>query len=115
MNGDEWIKELKPGDKVYVKTGGILNKDVLILTTVKRITPVRNVKTERGSLFRNGRHRIDSWNTEYLRQWTQELEDKLKARAHFNQLAHSINANDARTLTPEQVQKIYDIIKNESP
>lgn len=42
-----------------------------------------------------------------------ELEDKLKAEAHFNQRVHSINAIDARTLTPEQVQKIYDIIKEE--
>jgi len=111
MNDDEWIKELNAGDKVYVNAGGGLYKDTLILTTVKKITPAGNVKTECGSLFRNGRHRIDSWNSEYLRPWTQELEDDLKAKVHFNQLAHSINAVDARTLTPEQVQKIYDIIK----
>ncbi|MCK5225120.1 MAG: hypothetical protein KAQ89_00225 [Planctomycetes bacterium] len=41
-----------------------------------------------------------------------EWRNKLKAEAHFNQLAHSINAIDARTLTPEQVQKIFDIIKD---
>jgi len=108
---NEWIKELKAGDKVYVKTGGISQKDVFILTTVKRITPAGTVKTELGSLFRDGCHKIDSWHKEYLVQWTQELKDELKAEAHFNQLAHSINAIDARTLTPEQVQKIYDIIK----
>jgi len=109
---DEWITNLKAGDKVYIKTGGVgLAKDTLYLTTVKRVTPVGNIKTERGSLFRNGRHKIDAWSSEYLREWTQELEDKLKAEAHFNQLAHSINAIDARTLTPEQAQKIFDIIK----
>lgn len=108
---DEWIKELKAGDKVYKKTSGV-GRDILNLTTVIRVTLAGNIKTEDGSLFRNGSHKIDSWNYEYLREWTQELEDKLKAKAHFNQLAHSINAVDARTLTPEQVQKIVNIIKD---
>lgn len=111
---DEWITDLKAGDKVYIKQGGLGSaKDTLYLTTVKRVTPVGNIKTENGSLFRNGSHKIDSWRHEYLREWTQELDDKLKAEAHFNQIAHSINAVDARTLTPEQVQKIYDVIKSE--
>ena len=107
---DEWRNKLKAGDKVYTKTSGV-GRDILNLTTVKRVTPAGNIKTEDGSLFRNGSHKIDSWNHEYLREWTQELEDKLKAKAHFNQLAHSINAVDARTLTPDQVQRIFDIIK----
>jgi len=108
---NEWRTNLKAGDKVYIQTDGISSKTIYILTTVKKITPAGKVKTEHGSLFRNGRHRLDSWHSEYLVQWTQEFEDKLKAEAHFNQLAHSINAVDARTLTPEQAQKIFDIIK----
>ena len=107
---DDWITKLKAGDKVYVKTSGV-GRDILNLTTVTRVTPAGAIKIESGSLFRKGSHKIDSWNHEYLREWTQELEDKLKAEAHFNQLAHSINAIDARTLTPDQVQKIFDIIK----
>ena len=109
---DEWRTKLKAGDKVYTKTSGV-GRDILNLTTVIRVTPAGNIKTEDGSLFRNGVHKKDKWNYEFLKEWTQELEDKLKAKAHFNQLAHSINAVDARTLTPEQVQKIYDIIKKE--
>ena len=107
---DEWIKELKADDKVYVKSSGI-GRGGLHLTTVKRITPKGHVRTESDNLFKDGSRRVDSWTHEFLVEWTQELEDKLKAKAHFNQLAHSINAVDARTLTPEQVQKIFDIIK----
>lgn len=106
----EWIKNLKTGDKVYVNTSGI-GRSTLHLTTVKRITPKGHVRTESDNLFKDGYRRVDSWTSELLVEWTQEIEDKLKAEAHFNQLAHSINAIDARTLTPEQVQKIYDIIK----
>jgi len=106
---DEWIKELKAGDKVYIDSSRF-GSIQLSLTTVKKITPKGYVRTNNNndSLFRNGWYQ--SW---HLVQWTQEIEDKLKAEAHFNQLAHSINAIDARTLTPEQVQKIYDIIKAE--
>ena len=96
---DEWIKDLKTGDKVYVRSG--MRRDNLHRTTVKRITPKGHVRTENDTLFRDGSRRIDSWNSETLVEWTQEIEDKLKAEAHFNQLAHSINAIDARTLTPE--------------
>lgn len=108
---DEWRTKLKAGDKVYVRRG--MMDDDLRRTTVKRITPKGHVRTEDDNLFRDGYRRIDAWNREFLVQWTQELEDNLKAEAHFNQLAYSINAIDARTLTPEQVQKIYDIIKKE--
>lgn len=107
---NEWIKELEAGDKVYVQSG--MMHDNLRRTTVKRITPKGHVRTENDDLFRDGFRRIDTYNTERLVEWTTEIEDKLKAKAHFNQLAHSINAIDARTLTPEQVQKIYDIIKD---
>lgn len=109
---DEWIKKLKAGDKVYIDSSKF-GSTQLSLTTVKKITPKGYVRTNdnNDSLFRNGWYLIDSRTRWYLVQWTQELEDKLKAEAHFNQLAHSINAIDARTLTPEQVQKIFDIIK----
>ena len=106
---DEWIQNLNAGDKVYVQRG--MMRDALFCTTVKRITPKGHVRTENDSLYRDGYLRIDSYNSERLVEWTQELEDKLKAKAHFNQLAHAINAIDARTLTSKQVQKIYDIIK----
>ena len=110
---DEWIKNLAAGDKVYIDSSRF-GSTVLDLTTVKKITPKGYVRTNdnNDSLFRNGWYRVDSWGSWHLVQWTQDLEDKLKAKAHFNQLAHSINAVDARTLTPDQVQKIYDIIKD---
>lgn len=108
---DEWIKKLKAGDKVYILGSGLDSIKQYSLTTVKKITPKGHVRTENGSLFRNGTYKTGGWSWVDLVQWTQELEDKLKAEAHFNQLAHSINAIDARTLTPEQVQKIYDVIK----
>ena len=108
---DEWIKNLKAGDKVYIKSSGLGSIIRHSLTTVKKITPKGHVRTEDGSLFRNGTCKTGDWSWIDIVQWTQEIEDKLKAKAHFNQLAHSINAIDARTLTSEQAQKIFDIIK----
>ena len=101
---NEWIKDLDAGDKVYINRGRFGTTE-LDLTTVKRITPKGHVRTNdnNDSLFRDGSYRIDSWTHWILVQWTQELEDELKAEAHFNQLAHSINAIDARTLTPDKV------------
>jgi len=107
----EWTKDLKAGDKVYIDRGRYGTRK-LDLTTVKKITPKGFVRAG-DVLFRDGYYNIDSWSGWSLIRWTQELEDQLKAEAHFNYMAHSINAIDARTLTLEKVQKIYDIIKEE--
>ena len=109
MNTD-WIKDLEVGDKVYIKQREFETAQ-LDLTTVKKITPKGHIRTNDNSLFRDGERRVDSWTHWYLVQWTQELKDKLKAEAHYKHMCYSINAIDARTLTPEKVQKIYDIIK----
>ena len=109
MNTD-WIKDLEAGDKVYIDRGRFGTTE-LDLTTVKKITPKGHVRTDADTLFRDGNYRIDSWTHWILVQWTQELEDKLKAEAHYKHMCYSINAIDARTLTPVKVQKIYDIIK----
>lgn len=111
--GDEWITDLKVGDKVYEKSSGLGSIILHSLTTVKKITLKGHIRTESGLLFRNGTCKSGDWSWVDLAEWTQEIEDKLKAKANFNQLAHSINAIDARTLTPAQVQKIFDIIKTE--
>lgn len=110
MSNTDWLKDLKEGYKVFVDCSRYGGTN-LNLTTVKKITPKGHIRTQNGKLFKNGSHRIDSYNDDTLKQWTQEREDNLRAKAYFNKLAHAINAVDARTLTPEQVQKIYDIIK----
>ena len=82
-----------------------------ILSKVIKITPKGAIKIEGGSLFRNGSHKCDSWHWDYLVQWTQELEDKIKAEAHYNHMCHSINAQDMRGKPLDQVQRIYDILQ----
>jgi hypothetical protein len=74
----DWIKYLKKGDKVYIDRGqfGMAQLD---LTTVKKITQKGHVRTDADTLFRDGNYRIDPWTHWYLVQWTQELEDELKA------------------------------------
>lgn len=102
---NEWIKDLKAGDKVYIK-----DENVLTLTTVKKVTPKGSIRTGAGYLFKNGECRVGSWTHTCLRQWTQEFEDKLKAKAHLNHMQYTINAVDMRTVNKDKVQAVYDIL-----
>lgn len=110
MSKNDWIKELKEGDKVYTQGGGF-STNTLTLTTVKKITPKGHVRIENGTLYRNGSHRVDSWTHYNLVQHTPELELKLKAKVHYSHMCHSINAQDMRGKSLDQVQRIYDILK----
>jgi len=106
---DKWLKELKAGDKVYISRGRFGSTE-LNLVTVQKVTPKGFIRTDSDTLFRDGYYSIDSWNSLHLVQWTQELEDKLKAEAHFNYMCHTINAVNLRDEPADKVQQIYDIL-----
>ena len=109
MSDNNWIKELKEGDKVYTRGGGF-QRDALTLAIVKKVTSKGHIRLENGNLYHNGSHRVDSWTHYDLVQHTPELEAKLKAEAHYNHMCYSINAQDMRGKPVDQVQRIYDIL-----
>lgn len=109
----DWVKNLNVGDKVYINKSRF-GLTELELATVKKITPNGYIRTNDDSLFRDGYYRIDSWTHWILVQWTQEIEDKLKAEAHFNYMCHTITAINLRDESVEKVQKIYDILTDGS-
>lgn len=113
MMNDEWIKDLKVGDKVYVR-GGSFGGEQHTLTKVIKITPAGKIKIEGGNLFKDGLHKCDSWHWDVLEQYTSELEAKLKTEAHYNHMCYSINAQDMRGMPLNQVQRIYDILREKT-
>jgi len=108
--GNEWLNNLKRGDKVYVEDTNY-GSTKLTLTTIIKITQKGSIKVESGRLFKNGRCRFDPWHSVTLIQHTPELEAKIKAEAHYNHMCYSINAQDMRGKPLDQVQRIYDILK----
>ena len=109
MSDNEWLNDLKVGDKIYV-CGFRFGVEKYILSKIIKITPKGTVKIKDGSLFKNGSHKTDSWHWDHFEQYTPELEAKIKAEAHYNHMCYSINAQDMRGKPLEQVQKIYDIL-----
>ncbi len=79
---EEWLKSLKPGDKVYY-THGTTNGT----RTIERITPTGRIvlKNNRGQ-FIDGKHRIDPYDCEYITELTPELEKEFRDRLRLNKI-----------------------------
>lgn len=107
---DQWIKDLKAGDKVYIKGGSALYSNALTITTVIKVTPKGHIRTKHGYLFRNGTYRVDSYNFMQLVQWTAGIEEALAADAHLKHMQYTINAVDMRNVDNDKVQAVYDIL-----
>lgn len=71
MNENNWIQELKVGDKVVVET----NNYGKVITTVTKITPKGYINTESGKQFNpNGSQRGGgNWSYSSLTQLTSEV------------------------------------------
>ncbi len=73
---EEWLKSLKPGDRVYCTQGLICS-----IKTVERLTPTgRVVLKNHAGQFIAGRRRIDTYNSERINELTDELEKEFRDR-----------------------------------
>ena len=106
---DEWIKDLKEGDKIYTYGGGF-GGNHYTLRTVKKITPKGHVRLDDDDLYKNGYHRTDSWHGYYLKQYTIELEKKLAHAARINHIQYSINDMDMRKISTDKLLRIWEIL-----
>lgn len=104
MNGNEWIKELKVGDKV-----AITSRNGRSITTIAKITPTGIIKTEKGSQFNpDGFQRGgDGWGAYSL----QQLTDEVKLEFKKNGLVRKCKEVDFSKLTIEQLEQILNIIE----
>ena len=104
---NEWIKNLKVGDKVILTAQF---KEPRI-AEVEEITPKGFVKVY-GMLFnKNGSQRTSSWYTSHITECTEEREEELRQRAVIG------NARDLMSrcsfLSYEQAVKIIEILGEE--
>lgn len=106
-NDKEWIKELKHGDKVFVRRG--FDDSDMDVHEVKRITPKGAVRLNNDELFKNGYCHKGVWQVDnYLVQFSEEKMDEIRVvrtrRTHVRKLENVRWGY----LKPEVVDAVYD-------
>ena len=116
MENKDWLKELKIGDKVIVDSSRFGQKNLSIYQ-VKKITKkgFLRVGTSKldGGLFRNGGQKVDSYGYNHLVQWTQELEDQIRARNKLRRNVHQLLKINWVDVSTEKIEKIIEILDKE--
>jgi len=100
-----WLTSLKVGDKVTYRTKWHGDN----ITTIKRITPTGQIKTEDGRTFRDGYCKIDSWEGVFLRPLTQEIKERILLRETYQRV---VNTN-WKKVSPEKLKQIVAILGEE--
>jgi len=102
MNENEWMKELRVGDKVVIS-----NRNGKSITTIVKITPTGIIKTEKGAQFNpDGFQRGgDTWSNYSLNQLTDELQLEFKKKG----LVKKFKEIDFSKLSIEQLEQIISI------
>ena len=101
-SNEEWLKTLKPGDKVYYIRGEIVG-----IKTVERLTPTgRVILKGKSGQFINGRHRIDTYNSERIIELTNELQKEFRDRARLKK----IKAYDWTKSDHDTIVAVYKIL-----
>ncbi len=98
----EWLKTLKPGDKVYFTSGSTNG-----IRRVERLTPTgRVVLVGHSGQFINGTHKIDSWNFEHINELTDEIEKEFRGRLRVKK----IKAYDWTKSDHDTIVAVYKIL-----
>jgi len=105
MSSEEWIKNLKVGDKVVVATGSYGRR----ITTVTKITPKGFINIESGQQFTQDGHQRggDTWHRAYL----SELTDAVRLEFKKNSLVQKCKEINFEKLSIEQLEQILLISK----
>ncbi len=99
---EEWLKSLKPGDKVYFTCGSTNG-----IRRVERITPTgRVVLVGHSGQFINGTHKLDAWNFEHITELTDELEKEFRDRLRLKK----IKAYDWTKADHDTIVAVYKIL-----
>jgi tryptophanyl-tRNA synthetase len=100
-----WIRDLKEGDKVFVK-----DRHGEILSKVEKITTTGRINTSHYRFTPNGVGG-DTYNHHYLVEWTQEKEDEFNKKLRHRKLCSYLRNTEWDKLNLESIIEIYRITK----
>jgi hypothetical protein len=109
---EEWLQNLKAGDKVIVQYHDASGPEVV--QTVKRITPTGKIVVGSFSLTTfnsNGRHRIGKWYSDRLHQYTPEREEEIVTKNYSILLRRKfINGVNWHSIPLEKLKQVNAIL-----
>lgn len=105
----EWIKELKAGDKVFVRKG--FDDSDMNVRIVKRITPKGAVRLADNTLFKDGVYNSSTWSPcQHLLKYSEEKVAEIQVvrarRGHVRKLENVRWGH----LKPELVDAVYGML-----
>ena len=109
MSDNDWIKELKRGDKVYTYISQY-GTERYNLTKVKKVTPKGFIRVENDDLFRDGVRRTDDWTRYQLKKWTPELETKLNNKKILENRMYKLKNVDWSNVEISKINRIYEML-----
>ena len=108
MTDNDWIKELKVGDKVFVG-----HRDYYEVSVVEKITPTGFIKVNENLYNENGYLRGgDVWTRTHLIRWSQEEEGKLRREKYIKAVLRKLTDLKDGDITYDQALLIMNILKN---
>jgi len=110
LDNDEWLKELKPGDKVIVAGNGSAVTD--FIRTIERFTKTLIILNPHGAKYNRvtGKETgTKRWNCTYLVEATADRIQAIENRQKRNLLVHKFNTINTNNLSIEQLQQIISI------
>lgn len=100
---EEWLKNLKVGDKVFVK--GVHGASV---RTVQRITPTGRIVVD-NTQYIDGKNKSNIWNILSLYEATEERIKHFYQRQFTNRVLDKVSS--IKSITYEQAKQINEILK----
>lgn len=98
-----WLKELKEGDKVFVRS-----RSGTTLETVQKITPTGRVVVN-NTQFIGGTNKSNMWNIFVLEEATEEKIKKYEIRGFIRRVFNELKLK--KSMTYEQAKKINEILE----
>ena len=107
MSEEQWIKDLKVGDKVIIHNS---RGYIPMIKTVERITPTGRIVVSGTNFKKDGwqMNTGNSWSRQHLEQWTEERELDIRKKIFIGKVLSKIN--DLDTLTYDQAYLINEIL-----
>ena len=104
----EFLKFICEGDEILISN----HSDPIVKDRVIKITPTRQIKTQRGYIFKNGEQKYKNiWDRNlYILENTKENIYKYELQENINLLYKLFKNNEIRKLNNDKILKILSII-----
>ena len=113
---EEFVKSLKPGDKVIVKIGGF-NSTKFVGKVIQK-TPTGRVVVECSqgtkTFDKYGVHRIDSWHSDSIEPYTQKFEKARQRKIQIYRIKKILVFDKMTNLQLNRIETLLDEIKEEN-